>query len=242
MEHYYSLDHAIGAASSFVDKLSESKQKRLKESIEHGCANIDSDAQLKMYLHLYGDIHRHKLELAFNHIPQSLWEDYNVSLFDYGCGQGIAEMALYDFLRSKDFNHRSVKEITLIEESKANLDRANQNAADVFHGVVPVALHKSVADVTENEVFSSNASIHIFSNVIDIPDFPREHIANLLSNKKNSVVICVSPFYPNPGRGQHMKEFGKLLKGYERYYKLEKHSDDWSKDHSCQLHIYISRN
>lgn len=84
--------------------------------------------------------------------------------------------------------------------------------------------------------------MHIFSNVVDLDDFEGTEIANILSNDKshNNIIICVSPYYQENSRGKRITEFGKMLKGYNLAYRFEKHTDEWDKNSSCQIHIYVS--
>lgn len=88
----------------------------------------------------------------------------------------------------------------------------------------------------------SSTVIHIFSNVIDLDDFDGHSILSLLNEDKshNNVIACVSPYYQEATRGKRMKEFGEKLQGYSLVYKIEKHTDDWDKPYSCQIHIFIS--
>lgn len=84
--------------------------------------------------------------------------------------------------------------------------------------------------------------IHIFSNVLDIVEFERENIANILNQdmSHNHILVCVSPFYQENGRGSLMDDFGKMLLGMRCEYKFEKHTDEWDKSFSCQIRIFIS--
>lgn len=56
----------------------------------------------------------------------------------------------------------------------------------------------------------SDTVIHIFSNVLDIIEFERHNIAYILNSdmSHNHILVCVSPFYQENGRGMLMGEFG----------------------------------
>lgn len=84
--------------------------------------------------------------------------------------------------------------------------------------------------------------IHIFSNVIDIPVFERTHVAELLNNdySHNNIIVCVSPYYQEFGRGSLMTEFSRLLKHYDCICKIDKHTSEWNKAFSCQMRIFCS--
>ena len=61
--------------------------------------------------------------MAFEHIPHKLWVEGAISVVDYGCGQGIAEMVLSDYLKSQNIDNDIIKDITLIEPSRSSLIR-----------------------------------------------------------------------------------------------------------------------
>ncbi|MCM1504398.1 MAG: hypothetical protein NC127_04295 [Muribaculum sp.] len=89
--------------------------------MNHGAGLLNSKSQLKAYLHFYGKIHQAKLLQAFENIPGKVWSEGGVSVIDYGCGQGIAEMVLSDYLASKWIGIDFVKDFTLIEPSRENI-------------------------------------------------------------------------------------------------------------------------
>ena len=88
----------------------------------------------------------------------------------------------------------------------------------------------------------SDTVIHLFSNVLDIIEFERHNIASILNSdmSHNHILVCVSPFYQENGRGALMDEFGNMLRSMRCEYKLEKHTDDWKNPFSCQVRIFVS--
>ena len=66
--------------------------------------------------------------------------------------------------------------------------------------------------------------MHLLSNVVDIPEFEGEKIIELIKHKsqKKHFLICVSPFYPEEGRGKRMDEYGERLPGFNTIYSFEK--------------------
>lgn len=87
-----SFDDILESAKKHINSLSESKQASLKESLENGLADLSTKEELDMYISSYGDIHRQKLQMAFEKIPYKVWHEGEISVIDYGCGQCIAEM------------------------------------------------------------------------------------------------------------------------------------------------------
>lgn len=48
-------------------------------------------------------------------MPKSVWSEEGISIIDYGCGQGIAEMGLSDYIASKWIDNDFAKDFTLME-------------------------------------------------------------------------------------------------------------------------------
>ena len=93
--------------------------------LKHGTAVLSNEEQLCCYIASYGDMHKGKLEKAFETFP---WEELtsNLEVIDWGCGQGIASVHFVSKLR--DFNHLpKLQKITLIEPSSVALSRAKAN-------------------------------------------------------------------------------------------------------------------
>lgn len=226
-----------------VEKFSESKKNTLKEKLEHGLANLSSDEEMDMYLSIYGKIHQEKLLLAFDNLPRKVLSENNISIIDYGCGQGVASMVLCDVLQSVLGHPNMISDFHLIEPSKACLERA----VKFLHNFSPEAkiayFNNECKDVWKLNIHpKSDVVVHLFSNVIDIPDFPRESVARKLNDMTahNNIVVCVSPFYQENGRAKHMDEFGSMLRGFRCHHSFEKHTDEWDRPFSCQSKIYVS--
>ena len=93
--------------------------------LNHGTAVLSNEEQLCCYIASYGEMHKGKLEKAFESFP---WRELNsnIEIIDWGCGQGIASVHFVSKLR--DFNHLSkLQKITLIEPSTVALERAKSN-------------------------------------------------------------------------------------------------------------------
>ena len=95
-----SFDDVVESVKQHINSLSENKQKKLKDELENGLANLTTKEQLDMYISSYGEIHRQKLQIAYDRIPHKVWSGGSISVVDYGCGQCIAEMVLSDFLKN----------------------------------------------------------------------------------------------------------------------------------------------
>ncbi len=241
--HNYTFDNVIGLATRRVKKMCESKTKKVKEALEHGLGYLTTYDEMDMYLSSYGSMHQEKLLLAYDKLPKKLLSEDNISVIDYGCGQGVASMVLCDVLHSRLGHPYMISDFHLIESSQACIKRAI-NFIHAFNSEATIIYFNNPCEDIDKMVIlpKSNVVIHLFSNVIDIPDFPREAVARKLNDMTDhfNIVVCVSPFYQENGRARYMDEFGKMLHLFDCRHSFEKHTDEWDKSFSCQMRIYVS--
>ena len=55
-----------------------------------------------------------------------------------------------------------------------------------------------------------------------------ENFQSILDRAKKYLLVCVSPFYPEDGRGKRMDEFGDKLVEFKTLYSFEKHIENWN--------------
>lgn len=133
---------------------------------------------------LYGEIHRAKLLTAFENIPNKVWGEGGISIIDYGCGQGIAEMALADYINHIWIGIDFIRDITLIEPSTINLAHALDYTRSFYPSAFIKAIRKLDSQIDEDDIKPQKSTvIHIFSNVIDMDSFDGESIASILSHQ-----------------------------------------------------------
>ena len=180
---------------------------------------------------------------AYEKIPTKVWHEDGVTIIDYGCGQGIAEMVLSDYMASKYVDNDYIRDFILIEPSRTKLQRCIDHVNAFFSESKISAVCKKDNQINENDINpESTTVIHLFSNVIDLDDFDGKAVLSLLNDDKshNNIIVCVIPYYQEATRGKRIKEFGDKLQRYSLVYKLEKHTDDWDKPYSCQIYIVVS--
>ena len=132
------------------------------------------------------------------------------------CGQCIAEMVLSDFLKYHYIDNDKISDFTVIEPSNASLAQGLQYLETFFENSKITAHNVSARHLTEDYIRpQSDTVIHIFSNVLDIIEFERHNITRILNSDMchNHILVCVSPFYQENGRGMLMDEFGNMLRG-----------------------------
>lgn len=185
-------------ATDFVSELTEDEKDKLWDKLRRGKELLRKDAELKYYLYAYGKMHKQKMDTA---LSQFSWEDFDnkqIQILDWGCGQALATICFFDYLKRKDIKCNITK-IILIEPSKEALERAATHvcAYDYVGDITDViTLKKYINDVELLEI-KSNAelTIHFFSNVLDIPNVNIRRLARIVqkSSDNESVVICVGP-------------------------------------------------
>lgn len=169
----------------------------LYERLSRGEAIIDSEELLFKYMVSFGAKHKAKLYSAFDVVANSL-KDENVNIIDWGCGQAMASMVLFEYIREKKIN-LSIKNICLIEPSLLALNRGLLHV-DIFKNSAcnVVAINSDLDCLKDEDLFFDKRykTIHLFSNILDIEGFTLNHdffqkVSSTLNN--NDLFICVSP-------------------------------------------------
>lgn len=235
--------NVLQKAKEWFASLSKMEQQNLIDELDHGAGHLTNIRQLNAYIAKYGEIHQDKLLHAYEKIPTKVWHEDGVTIIDYGCGQGIAEMVLSDYMASKYVDNDYIRDFILIEPSRTNLQRCIEHVKAFFSESKISAVCKKDNQINEADINpASTTVIHLFSNVIDLDNFGGNAVLSVLNEDKshNNIIVCVSPYYQETARGKRIKEFGDKLQGYSLVYKLEKHTDDWNKPYSCQIYIFVS--
>lgn len=223
--------------------LTQEKQKQIKEELDHGKALLDDNDQLKAYIALYGDIHRNKMMIAYNNLPSSILRG-KLSVVDWGCGQGLASILLQEFIEITSNINCKISDIVLVDPSKHCLSMAENYIQWTIPDISVWSINKKEENVSVFDFpMCDLPTIHLLSNVVDMPEFIGDNIVKYVNQNNNyrQIVVCVSPFYPKDGRGQRMYDFGRRLSNHKRIYCFERHIDDWQEEFSCQIHIYDNR-
>ncbi len=169
--------------------------------VNHGLKVLQTDEDLDAYIAAYGEMHIIKCRAALQNFPFDKLDNITYEIYDWGCGQGIATLILLDMLEERKLL-RGLKKVYLIEPSSCALKRAKswirQSAGP---GVEVIAVNKCIpqeAKVVMSEVScSSNASINLFSNILDIRELSLSWLANKTASlAKVNYMICVGPKYP----------------------------------------------
>ena len=206
-----------------TDHLPDSMKARPWDVTDHGRAILETEDQLNAYIAAYGEMHTIKCKAALQNFPfQSLT---NYEIVDWGCGQGIASLTLYEMLREHGKVY-GLKRITLIEPSKQALRRAEVFVKrTVPQGVEVVAINKGIPGTEESndlaEVVSTTPiTIHLFSNILDVWSLSLKWLARKVDSFTGlQQVVCVGPAFRKNSRLFDFCEFFSKKIVFSRIYQ-----------------------
>lgn len=158
------------------------------------------EQQLDAYSAAYTSMHVGKLRRVFDKANGSSTFTANITVIDWGCGQGLATLALKEYLEEKKISQYAIKEVILIEPSQIALSRADVNVRYALPGVIIRKVPKGLNDLKLEDVriATNHRIVHLFSNILDIDGISIKNIAeNLKANLfVDNCILCASPFYP----------------------------------------------
>ena len=186
------FDKILGLAFCYLPEVNRNAPWR---GLNHGTKVLQSETELCQYLCAYGNLHRNKINTALSTIKdlESLSKD--LTIFDWGCGQGLASMCFIDYLRNEGL-HVDISKIILIEPSRCALDRAVAHLSKYVVASKIVAINQYIDDV-DAELISINKGnvVHLFSNILDIPIVNLQTLHDKIESGINTTqtFICVGP-------------------------------------------------
>lgn len=199
--------------------------------LNHGKKVLSTEAECDKYIALYGGHHFYKLYAAFSSTKFNNYNNHNVEIIDWGCGQAIATCVLIDYFIEQGIKPK-VKSITLVEPSSIALWRGYNFVRQMLQ---PNLLNNSIIrtvnkgiDYLEFSDFTtsdSNIKIHLFSNIIDVETFDLSKLYYLMTNRfqEYNRIICTSPY--QKVRNYRIDDFYSM---FCRYHKVGNnvHSSD----------------
>ena len=186
-----------------ISHLSDAQRNQVYKDLERGTKLLESDEELCMYLFSFGNMHQAKIRKVCDCLPLEQICSSQFHIVDWGCGQGLASICLLDILRSKGYEYIDPT-ITLIEPSKAAIQRAQIHlSAYVGDGNIR-CIRKYLDDVETSEIMSSaKTTIHFFSNILDIKSIDLKLLASKIGSSDMTgvhYVCCVGPLFSNNQR------------------------------------------
>ncbi|MBR4626055.1 MAG: leucine-rich repeat protein, partial [Alphaproteobacteria bacterium] len=192
----------------------------LYNSINRGVDILKTEPEMLVYLYSFGNMHQAKLNKAFENIPELFFEQLEINIIDYGCGQAVGTMCYVDFIRHKGISQK-VKRVTLIEPSEICLKRAALHVSAFCSDAEIVTINKTFDDLDAADIVCDEEipTLHILSNVLDL-EFDLERFAELISDnlKGYNQFVCVGPYFNVPATDQQMDDFAKFFSESEDNY------------------------
>lgn len=186
------------------------------------------DVQADAYSAAYTQMHTGKLRMVFRKAKENGAFSSDISVVDWGCGQGLATLALKEYLEEQNLTRCRICEVVLIEPSPISLSRAKINVRYALPSVSIGTVQKKLDDVGPDDVRMSGRYrvVHLFSNILDIDGISLKRISENLSlnQEVENFVLCASPFYP-----QMARRYAALLS-----YFREPLSFTWKDSRSCK--------
>jgi 2-polyprenyl-3-methyl-5-hydroxy-6-metoxy-1,4-benzoquinol methylase len=111
-----------GIANKSIADLEERQHHELWEKLNHGKDLLGNHELLCQYLWSFGNMHEAKIQRALSSVPKDIFNN-DFTIIDWGCGQGLATMCLFDFITQNKIANK-VQKVILIEPSTKALERA----------------------------------------------------------------------------------------------------------------------
>lgn len=196
-------------ANNSLSHLSKPERDKLWSKLRHGVALLDSNELLCQYIFSYGNMHEAKINTALSSIkdPNEAFRN-NLSIIDWGCGQGLATVCFFDFLKEHNVPNNTQK-VILIEPSEQALERARLHTNLYLKDESKIkSVCKCLDDVEKSDIETSQSTtVHFFSNILDIEQIDLKKLAQLVGRNINGehYFFCVSPLIN--GRSQRLDAF-----------------------------------
>jgi hypothetical protein len=217
------FDKVRELSTKFYRELPQALQNELFEALNRGIDILDSEPQMTAYLFVFGKMHQAKLNYAFDKLPKEFFEQPEINIIDYGCGQALGTMCYADFLREKGYSQK-VKAITLIEPSETCLKRAALHASAFFPDAEIMTVNKKFDDLTQDDIVCNEETptLHVLSNVLDMLNFDLDKFSTLIKDSLNgySQLVCVGPYFSLSYKDNRMIQFHLLIGGKVEYRKI----------------------
>ncbi len=181
-----------------------------------GVKILESEAELADYMKRFGNMHRAKLEVAYNALPPAI--PAPIHIIDWGCGQGFAGMLFIE-----RFGRQGIRDVTLIEPSEIAIRRAALHVRRYAPDLTLKTVCKKLDDVTHNDlpVRPEGSVVHLFSNILDIDDYLPSHLIETITSSLTGMnyFVCVSP-YVDDIKAERLESFRRYFEQHYDTYRL----------------------
>lgn len=127
-------------------------------------------------------MHQGKINEVLDEIKINDFANTDLQIIDWGCGQGLATICLFDFFNKHNLSLDLVKKVVLIEPSEVARDRAKTHVNAYLRDEDKiVVIGKYIDDVKVDDIVSDEpVTLHLFSNILDIPSIDLFRLANCI--------------------------------------------------------------
>jgi hypothetical protein len=187
-----------------LSHLSRDEKDELQNQLNRGVNLLSSNELLCQYTFAYGKMHEAKIKKALYSIqnPKEIFSN-NLTIIDWGCGQGLATVCFFDFLNENNIPNKT-QSIILIEPSKLALERAKLHTNLYLKDESKIkTICKYLNDVQKSDIHTSQPiTLHFFSNILDIQQIDLLKLAKLFENKSKGehYFFCIGPLIPGNNR------------------------------------------
>ena len=196
-------------ADKSLAHLTKVERDNLWSDLNQGVDLLTNHELMCQYIFSYGNMHEAKIITALSSIrnPKEVFNT-DIAIVDWGCGQGLATVCFFDFLRSQGISS-DIQKIILIEPSEQALQRAKQHANIYFKDETKIqCISKYLDDLEKADIETiQSITVHFFSNILDVPQIDLKKIAQLVGENINGehYFFCVSPLIE--GRSHRLDVF-----------------------------------
>lgn len=182
-----------------------------------GVEQIQTEDGLFDYMRNYGSMHYAKVKSALvDPVPQKFASQ--ISLIDWGCGQGLASMVFME-----KYGVDKIKQIILIEPSELALKRAALHCKKYAPGVPLQTICKEFDELSLDDIHlvEPETTVHLFSNVLDMESYSVENLVKLIESlpAAQNLFVCISP-YIDDIRTNKIDTFVQLIQQEFREFTL----------------------
>ena len=191
-------------AENTLSHLTRSERDELHRQLNHGVNLLTSNELLCQYIFAYGNMHEAKINKALISIqnPKEVFNN-NLVIIDWGCGQGLATVCFFDFLKELNIPN-NIQKVILIEPSEQALERAKLHTNLYLKDESKIETKCKYLDSVQKSDIETNQplTLHFFSNILDIQQIDLMKLAQLFENKSNGehYFFCVGPLNNNNSR------------------------------------------
>ena len=210
-------------ADKSLSHLTRAERDKLWRDLNQGVELLTSDESMCQYICSYGNMHEAKIQKALSSI-QNPKEVFNteIAIIDWGCGQGLATICFFDFLRSQGISNNTQK-IVLIDPSVQALERAKEHLNIYLKDESKIQCVNKYLDYVEKNDVKTNQpiTIHFFSNILDVQQIDLKKLAQLVGENVNGehYFFCVSPLIQ--GRSHRIDAFYNYFNSPTVLFNLE---------------------